>query len=81
MISALVGLLAAGIVGLVVLVVLFAVLGLVLGVVGMAVMLVFKVLPLLLIGWIVVKLVQSGERRSLPRGPRLSASDRAWLDS
>jgi hypothetical protein len=44
----------------------------ILGVVGI---LLFKVLPLLLIGWVIVKLVQRSSRRG-----SLSAADRRWLD-
>jgi hypothetical protein len=79
MISALVGLVVAGLVGIVVLVMLMAVLGLVLGAVGMMVMLAFKLVPLVLIGWVVVKLVQRSERGAY-RTP-ITASDRRWLDS
>jgi archaellum biogenesis protein FlaJ (TadC family) len=78
MVTALVGLLVAGVVGIVVLVMLMAVLGLVLGTVGMLVALAFKLLPLVLIGWVVVKLIQKSERGSRPR---IASSDRAWLDS
>ena len=78
MLTALVGLLVAGVVGIVVLVMVMAVLGLVLGAVGMMVALAFKLIPLLLIGWVVVKLVQKGEGGSRPR---IASSDRAWLDS
>ena len=79
MLSALVGLLVAGVVGIVVLVMLMAVLGLVLGAVGMMLALAFKLVPLLLIGWVVVKLIQKSERGSY-RTP-IAASDRRWLDS
>ena len=82
MLSALVGLAVAAVVGFVVLTVLLAVLGLVfglaLGLVGLMVALVVKVVPLLLIGWVVVKLIQRGERGSRPR---IATSDRRWLDS
>ena len=81
MIGALVGLLVAGVVGLVVLVAILAIVGLVfglaLGVVGLVFALAFKVLPLLLVGWIVVKLIQKTDR---PRY-RISAADQRWLDT
>jgi hypothetical protein len=81
MISALVGIFVAGIAALVAITVLLAVVGVVFGlafgIVGLMIALVFKVLPILLVGWVVVKLIQRSER---PRG-RLSASDRAWLDT
>jgi uncharacterized membrane protein YraQ (UPF0718 family) len=73
MIGAILGLIGALVVGVVVI-------GLVLAVFGVAVgllALVIKVLPIVLIGWVVVKLVQRAER---PRGT-LSASDQRWLDS
>ena len=41
---------------------------------GLATFLLFKVAPILLIGWVVVKLV---ERK---RGGSLSAADRRWLE-
>ena len=81
MISALVGLFVVGIGAMVVLTVLLAlfgvVFGLAFGLLGLVMALAFKVLPILLVGWLVVKLIQRGER---PRS-RLSASDRAWLDT
>lgn len=81
MISALVGIVVAGIAALVAVTVLLAVVsvvfGLAFGILGLMIALAVKVLPLLLVGWVVVKLIQRGER---PRG-RLSSSDRAWLDT
>ena len=81
MISALVGIVVAGIAALVaisvLLVLVSVVFGLAFGIVGLALTLAFKVLPILLVGWVVVKLIQRNER---PRG-RLSSSDRAWLDN
>lgn len=51
------------------------VLGMVFGV-GVALLaLTLKLLPLLLIGWVVVKVVQGGERRR-----SISSADRRWLD-
>ena len=72
MIAALLTLLVLGIAGIVVVSLAFALLGVVMGVVGF---LLFKVAPLLLIGWVVVKLVQRSQRRS-----QISAADRRWLD-
>jgi hypothetical protein len=81
MLSALVGLFVVGIGAMVVLTVLLAlfgvVFGLAFGLLGLVTALAFKVLPIVLVGWLVVKLIQRGER---PRS-RLSASDRAWLDN
>lgn len=81
MLSALIGIIVAGVVALVAITVLLAlvgvVFGLAFGLVGLVLALAFKVLPILLVGWLVVKLIQRTER---PRS-RLSASDRAWLDS
>ena len=42
---------------------------------GLATFLLFKVAPLMFVGWVVLKLVDR------VRSKRLSASDRAWLDS
>ena len=85
MLSALVGLMVAGIVGLVVLTVLLALVGaffgLAFGLVGMVLALTFKILPLVLVGWLVVKLIQRAERPALGSASRIPASDRRWLDS
>ena len=67
MISTLLTLFIVGIAALVVLSVIGAVLGLAVG-------LLFKVLPVLLIGWVVVRLLA-------PKQKKLSAEDRAWLES
>lgn len=67
MISTLLTLFIVGIAALVVLSVIGAVL-------GMAVGLLFKLLPILLIGWVVVRLLA-------PKQKKLSAEDRAWLES
>jgi hypothetical protein len=81
MLSALIGIIVAGIIAVVALTVLLAlvgvVFGLAFGLLGLVMTLAFKVLPIVLVGWLVVKLVQRGER---PRS-RISASDRAWLDT
>jgi membrane protein implicated in regulation of membrane protease activity len=84
MLSALVSLIVVGIVGLVVLTVLLAVFtaifGLAVGVISLTVMLAMKILPVVLVGWLVVKLIQRAGRPSAPRS-RLSHHDRRWLDS
>jgi uncharacterized membrane protein len=67
MISTLLTLFIVGIVALVVLSVVGAVIGLAVG-------LLFKILPILIVGYIVVRLVA-------PRQKKLSAEDRAWLES
>lgn len=73
MLSALLTLLVLGIAGIVVVSLVFAILGMVMGVVGF---LLFKVAPVLLIGWLVVKLIQRSNDRK-----RLTSADRKWLDS
>jgi len=77
MIGAIVGLIGALVVGVVVIAVVLALLGLVFGLAVGLLALAIKLLPIVLIGWVVVKLVQRAER---PRGV-LSASDQRWLDS
>ncbi|HEV7588197.1 MAG TPA: hypothetical protein VGO40_08685 [Longimicrobium sp.] len=77
MIGAIVGLIGALVVGVVVIGLVLALLGVVFGVAVGLLALTLKVLPILLIGWVAVKLVQRAERR---RGA-LSASDQRWLDS
>jgi len=67
MISTLLTLFIVGIVTLAVLSVIGAVLGLAVG-------LLFKVLPILLVGYVVVRLLA-------PRQKKLSAEDRRWLES
>jgi hypothetical protein len=83
MLSALVGLVVIAIVGFVVLTVLLAIFGMVFGLafglLGLAVTLAVKILPLVLVGWLVVKLIQRGERGS--GRARIPAADRKWLDS
>lgn len=46
--------------------------GLTVGILGLAI----KLLPLLLVGWVIVKVVQGGERRRA-----ISSADRRWIDS
>ena len=67
MISTLLTLLIVGIVALVVLSVVGAVLGLAVG-------LLFKIVPILIVGYIVVRLLK-------PKPRQLSAEDRKWLES
>jgi hypothetical protein len=75
-IASLLVLLIVGTVVLIACVVVLALLGALLSmVVGLIGFLLFKVVPLLLLGWLVVKLVQrSGSSE------RIAASDAAWLD-
>jgi hypothetical protein len=77
MIGALLTLFVLGIVGLVVISLIMAVIGIffsvTLGIVGF---LLFKVAPLLLIGWLVLKVVDRSRGRR-----RISAADQRWLDS
>jgi uncharacterized membrane protein len=67
MISTLLTLLLVGIVALVAI-------SLVGAVFGLAVSLLFKVIPILIVGYIVVRLLR-------PRQKKLSAADRQWLES
>jgi hypothetical protein len=71
MISTLLTLLAIGFVVVVVAGVILAVVG---AAVGLMFTLLFKVAPLVLIGWLVVRFLT-------PRQQRLSAADREWLES
>jgi hypothetical protein len=77
MLGTLLTLLIAGFVGLIALAVVLAIVGAILsftfGIVGF---LLFKVAPLLLVGWLVLKLVDRGRGRR-----RISAADQRWLDS
>jgi hypothetical protein len=75
MLASLLTFFAVGLITLLVASVVLAVVGAVLGTaLGLASFLLFKVGPVLLIGWVVVKLLQ---RR---RGGRLSEADRRWLE-
>jgi len=67
MISTLLTLLIVGVLAL-------AVLGIVFAVLGMAVGLLFKLLPILLIGYVVVRLLA-------PKQRKISEADRRWLES
>ncbi len=75
MIATLLLLLGIGIAAVILFTVVMAVLGLVFGVVTSVLALAIKVLPLVLAGWVILKLVKRGDSR---RG--ISASDRRWLD-
>lgn len=78
MLGALLTLFAFGLVGVVLFAVAMALLGVVFSVVfGVTSFVLFKVAPLLLLGWLIVKLI--GRRGCGSR--RLSAADRKWLDS
>lgn len=66
---------AVGLLTLIVAGVVLAVVGSVIGLVGsLAAFLLFKVAPLMLVGWVVVKIL---DRRS---SDRISAADRRWLE-
>lgn len=76
MIGTLLTLLIAGFIGLVALSIVLAIVGTLLSVTfGIVGFLLFKVAPLLLIGWVVLKLVDRGRRNR-----QISAADQRWLD-
>ena len=76
MISSLLTFLAVGVVTLILAGIVISVLGALFSLsFGLATFLLFKVAPLMFVGWVVLKLVERGRSR------RLSAADRAWLDS
>jgi hypothetical protein len=76
MLGALLTLLVMGVVGVVMIGVVLAVIGTILSITfGIVGFLLFKVAPVLLIGWIIAKVI--GHSRS--RG-QLASSDRKWLD-
>jgi uncharacterized membrane protein len=75
MISSLLTFFIVGLVGLVVLSVVLAIVGAVFGIaLGIAGLLLFKVLPIMLVGYIIVRLLA-------PKRKRLSRADREWLES
>ncbi len=77
MISTLLTFLAVGVVSLVVVWIVISVVGSLLGLtLGIASFLLFKVAPIMLLGWVVLKLVSKVRKRGV-----LSASDRRWLES
>ena len=77
MLGTLITLFFAGLIGIVAISVIFAIIGgllsLTFGLVGF---LLLKVAPVLLVGWLVLKLVDRGRNRR-----RISAADQRWLDS
>ena len=76
MLGTLITLVVAGILGLIAVSVILAVLGAVLSVTfGIVGFLLFKVAPVLLVGWVVLKLVDKSRGRR-----RISAADQRWLD-
>jgi hypothetical protein len=79
MLTALLTLFALGIAAIVVLSVIMAVVGAIFGLAVGAVGLLFKLLPVLLVGYVVVKLVQKSGGGGSHR--QLTASDQRWLDS
>ena len=78
MLTAMLTLFVICIVGLVAVSILFALVAAVFGLAFGALGLLFKLLPVLLVGYVVVKLVQRGGGGS---HRRLAPSDQAWLDS
>ena len=75
MIGSLLTFFAVGLATIVVASIVLAVVGSVIGVVGSLVsLLLFKVAPVMLVGWVVLKLLDRRSRGSL------SAADRKWLD-
>ncbi len=77
MLTALVTLFVIAVVGLVAVSIVFALAAAVFGLAFGAVALLFKLLPLLLVGYVVVKLVQRSGRSH----GRLAGPDQRWLDS
>jgi hypothetical protein len=67
-------LLAFGVAGIIALGVVLTVVGLA---VGLAAFLLFKVVPILLVGWLVMKLISPKKEKV----PEISESDRKWLES
>ena len=75
MIGSLLTFFAVGLVTIIAAIVVLSVVGAVIGLVGsLAAFLLFKVAPVMLVGWVVLKLL---DRRS---GKELSAADRRWLE-
>jgi hypothetical protein len=71
MISTLLTLLVLGVLGMIVLSVVLSIFGMAVGLAGF---LLFKVAPILLVGYIVMRIVS-------PKRKRISAEDRRWLDN
>ncbi|HEX2093024.1 MAG TPA: hypothetical protein VHG28_11505 [Longimicrobiaceae bacterium] len=78
MLSALLTLFVIGILGFVAVTVILALLGVFFGLAFGAVALLFKALPILLIGWVAVKLIRRGESRYRRQ---ITPADQRWLDS
>lgn len=77
MIGTLLTLFAVGLVSLVVLGVVLSVVGAVFSIgLSLATFLLFKIAPVLLVGWVVLKLID----RRKSSGSRLSPADRRWLE-
>lgn len=77
MLGTLITLFVAGLIGIVAISVIFAILGAVLSITfGIVGFLLLKVAPVLLVGWLVLKLVNRGRTRRM-----ISAADQRWLDS
>jgi hypothetical protein len=77
MLGALLTLLMVGVVGVVMIGVVMALIGMVVSVTfGVFGFLLFKVAPVVLIGWLVMKAVGRGRAH-----PRISQADQRWLDS
>jgi hypothetical protein len=77
MLGSLLTLLIVGFLGLVALSVILAIVGVFLSITfGIVGFLLFKVAPILLVGWLVLKLVDRGRSRR-----QISAADQRWLDS
>ncbi len=75
MITSLLTFLAVGVVTLIVAGIVFSILGALFSLsFGLATFLLFKVAPIMFVGWLVLKLI---DRR---RSRRLTAADRAWLE-
>ena len=80
MLSALLTLFVVAIVGVVALAVIFALVGVVFGLVFGALALLLMALPVILVGWVVVKLLQRSGRGGGGHR-RLTPADQRWLDS
>lgn len=76
MIGTLLTLFIAGLIGIVAIGIILTILGAVLSITfGLAGFLLFKIAPILLVGWVVLKLVDRGRTRH-----QISAADQRWLD-
>jgi hypothetical protein len=79
MLASLIALIGASVMAVLVVGIVFAVLGVGLALVGIGVGLLFKLAPVILVGWVVLKLVE--RNRSSPTVGRLTDADRRWLES